>query len=960
MNRRKSNITTPLRIALSVLLAGTATAALAGSYEEIDHGVIVSPDTGSAKRVRVMAYGDSSFRVTATQDGSFDAIQQSLMVLARPDGDLTVSADGGSVELKLPAATARVDLASGQVSFFDAEGKPVLNESPRAAFTPQEIEGTSWYTVSQQFNRGTDEGFYGLGQHQNRQMNYNGEDVELAQHNMDIAVPFVVSTRGYGLLWDNNGISRFGNPRPYHFAGEDLEVTSGGKPGWTAEYFVGGKKTFTRHEATINYEFIREQKNWPEAGKVSTKPSGESGQNTAGVNTQEQQVVWSGDVTTKTSGRHKFRLYGSSYVKVYANGKLVLDRWRQNWNPWNHAFELDMKAGKPVSIRVEWEPNAGYIALRHNDPLPEPDRHSLWMTSDTAKGIDYYFVGGGSVDEAIAGYRKLTGKAALLPKWAYGFWQSRQRYETQDQLLNVVREYRKLGIPLDNIVLDWRYWTDDQWGSHEFDASRFPDPEGMVDDVHAMNARIMISLWAKFYPWTDNAKELDAKGYLYRRPLEAGQKDWVGPGYANTFYDPYTQGARDMFFRQAKEQLLSKGFDAWWLDSVEPDWHSNLSLEERAYQMGPTTKGPGAAVFNTFPLIHADGFAENLRNTQPDRRPFILTRSAFGGTQRASAAVWSGDVAARWSDLRDQISAGINFSMSGIPNWSHDIGGFALEDRYTQERPEAQTEWRELQLRWFQFGAFSPLFRSHGEYPYREIYEIAAKDPAMQASMIWYDKLRYRLMPYIYTTAADTWFRDGTIMRGLVMDFGQNRKVWDIDDEYMFGSAFLVAPVTEFKARSRKVYLPAGAGWYDFNSGAFYAGDKEIDAAAPYERMPLFVKAGSIVPTGPEIEHTGQKPDGPLVLHVFTGADGEFSIYEDDGTSEGYKASQYARIPVRWDDAKGELTIGQRQGSYPGMAERRAISVRFYDKSAAHAPDVSENAANRIDYDGTAAVIRRR
>ena len=446
------------RIALFALLATASTSAIAGSYQPIDNGVVVTPDAGAAKRVRVIAYGDDSFRVTAVPTGDFNEVPESLMVNAKPAGKPVVTQSKGSVTLKLPGASAVINLASGQVSFLDRAGKAVLTESGRSAFRPRDVEGKRWFTVSQQFNPGTDEGFYGLGQHQNGQMNYNGEDVELAQHNMAIAVPYVVSTRGYGLLWDNDGITRFGNPRPYEFVGKDLKVTSDGKPGWKAEYFLGKSRAALRQEDVIDYQYIEDQAKWPAAAKATTKASADSGQNTAGVVTQEQQVVWTGDVTADSTGEHRFQIYGSSYFKVYADGKLIMDHWRQNWNPWYHNFKLPMTAGKPVKIRIEWTPNAGYMAFLHNNPLPRKDRHSLWMTSDTGKAVDYYFVGGGTIDKSIAGYRKLTGKATLLPQWAYGFWQSRQRYETQDELLGVLREYRKREIPIDNIVQDWFYW----------------------------------------------------------------------------------------------------------------------------------------------------------------------------------------------------------------------------------------------------------------------------------------------------------------------------------------------------------------------------------------------------------------------------------------------------------------------------------------------------------------------
>lgn len=942
-----------IAVLAAMLMSGTA---LASEVERVPHGVVVTPDQGTAKRVRVLAYGDAAFRVTAVPTSDLN-LPRSLMVTADAAGDPVITEAKGLVTLKLPRATAEIRLADGRVQFRDAAGKLVLDEA-RRRFTATAADGKPFLATEQQFNRGTDEGFYGLGQHQNRQMNYNGEDVELAQHNMDIAIPFVVSTRNYGLLWDNNSITRFGNPVLYAHVGQGLKVTSGGKPGWKADYFLGDKLAVSRQEPFIDYQFIKDQANWPAAAKAQTVASPQSGQNTAGVVVGKQTVVWSGSVTPDKTGTHKFRLYSSSYVKVFADGKEVLSRWRQNWNPWFHNFELPMTAGRQVELRIEWEPNAGYLALYHSDPLAKPDRNSLWLSSDVGRSIDYYYVGGRSMDEVIAGYRGLTGKAEMMPNWAYGFWQSRQRYETQEQLLSVVREYRKRQIPIDNIVQDWFYWPEDQWGCHCFDAKRFPDPVGMVNEAHALNTRVMISVWPKFYPNTKNAQELMAKGHLYLGNLKAKEKDWVGKGYENTDYDPYAPEAQAIYFRQMKEALVDKGFDAWWMDATEPDIHSNLSIEQRIDRMGPTAQGPAASFFNSFPLVHAEGVADGLREALPDKRPFILTRSGFGGIQRTSSALWSGDITARWDDLRDQISAGVNLSMSGVPNWTHDIGGFALEDRYTNQEAAHVAEWRELNLRWFQFGAFSPLFRSHGETPKREIFEIAADDKAMYESMIWYDKLRYRLMPYIYTIAADTWHKDGTMMRGLVMDFPGDRKTWNLDDEYMFGPAFLVAPVTGFNAREREVYLPAGAGWYDFATGAFVKGGQTVKAAAPRERMPLFVRAGSIVPTGAAIQHVAEQPDGPIVLHVFTGADGSFSLYEDDGVSPGYKQGKFARIPVRWDEGTGTLSIGAREGGYDGMPGKRAISVRFYAPGRAVAPDFAESAQSLV-YDGTAITVRR-
>ena len=739
-----------------------------------------------------------------------------------------------------------------------------------------------------------------------------------------------------------------------------MKVTSNGQPGFTAQYFLDGKPVVTRQEATIDYQYLKDQANWPEAAKAKTVAA-TGGQNTAGNAVQKQTVVWTGDVTPDVTGVHKFQLYGSSYYKVFVDGREVLNRWRQNWNPWYADFEVPMTAGKPAAIRVEWEPNAGYIALLHNDPLPAADRHSIWFTSDVGQAKSYWFVPGGSIDGAIAGYRRLTGRAEMMPKWAYGFWQSRQRYDTATELTGVVAKYRALDMPLDNIVLDWRYWRDDDWGSHRFDPTRFPDPKAMIDTVHGDHARFMISVWPKFYPTTDTYKQLEAAGAVYQGNLRMGNRDWVGPGYANTFYDPYSAKGRGIFWSQVEDRLGKLGVDAWWADASEPDIHSNLSIPERIAAMGPTAIGPAAQYFNSYPLMNARAFYDGWTAFKPDVRPFLLTRSGFGGLQRYSAAVWSGDVASRWYDLKAQISAGVNASMSGLPNWTHDIGGFALEDRYATKtpKPEDLDEWRELNLRWFQFGAFSPLFRSHGEYPYREIYEISPEGSPMRASMVWYDRLRYRLMPYIYTLGADTWAKDGSIIRTLAADFPNDRAARGLNDQYLFGDAFMVAPVTTYRARSRQVYFPGQGTWYDFARGTAYRGGSSASVPAPFERMPLFVRAGAIVPMGPVTQYTDQKPDAPLTLAIYTGADGRFSLYEDDGTSTAYKKGAFARLPIAYDDRTGTVTLGAREGAgWQGMPAHRTVRIKWVKPGQAIADDGGFD--TEVDYTGTELVVRRK
>ncbi len=940
---------------LACLLGVVLQACSSGDMQQTADGVIVTPGEGPAKKVRLQVINDKVVRVTAIPHENLESLPASLMVTAQPAGGaFSVEKKDGKALLQTAAVTAQVALDTGVVSFFNKNGEVLLAEHDRGSFGPVTADpagaDTDSYAVHQQFNRGTDEGFYGLGQHQNGQFNYNGEDVELAQHNMDIAVPFVVSTRNYGLLWDNNSITRFGDAREYQPLNASLKLydAEGKEGGLTASYYNGkGELKVARVEADPNYQYLKDKDNWPVEVKDDVK------------NDPDLRVVFEGSFESPADGLHKFRMYSSGYAKLYVDGTLVHDRWRQNWNPWYHNFDVTMKAGERNKIRVEWTGQDGYFRLLHLDPLPQDERHQLSLFSETGKAIDYYFVAGANTDDVIAGYRAITGKAVMLPRWAYGFWQSRQRYKTQDELLGVLQEYRKRQIPIDNIVLDWFYWNEDSWGSHEFDKARFPDAKGMVQKVHDLNAQIMISVWAKFYPTTDNYKELDSKGHIYHRNIEQGAKDWVGPGYLSSFYDPYSEEARNIYWRQINERLNVLGFDAWWLDSPEPDIHSNLDIAERKLRMGPTALGTGAEYFNSFPLPHAEGVYRNDRATDPDRRVFILTRSAFGGLQRTASAIWSGDVASRWDDLKEQISAGLNAGLSGLPNWTFDIGGFALEKRYEKEEPAHQDEWQELNLRWFQFGAFAPLFRSHGEYPYREIFNLAREGTQIYDSFVWYTKLRYRLMPYIYSQAGDMYHKDGTLMRALVMDFPQDPAVRNMGREYMFGPAFLVAPVTQYKPHLWDVYLPAGAKWYDFYTGRTYDGGQKITAAAPIDRMPLFVKAGSIVPTGPDIQYTGQVLNAPLTLFVYTGANGAFELYEDDGKSYAYENGGWSRIPMSYDEATGTLTIDKRIGEFEGMAKNRTVHIRWISGETPDAANFTAAPAQTVEYSGDAVTVKR-
>jgi len=945
---------------LAVIAAGQA---MAGTFEKTATGVVIKPDSGAAKEVRLEVMADNIVHVVKL-DQSGKSLNPSLMTVAAPvSGNFSVVASGkDKVTLKARKISVAVSLATGQVQFFNAAGKAFLTQQAES-MAPVDVDGKPFLAVKQGFNYGTRDAFYGLGQHQNHQMNLNGEDVLLMQHNMAIAVPFVVSDKNYGVLWDNNAISRFGDSKPYAWLSRDLKLTDadGKAGGLTARYYVGDKLVFTRQEKDIAYQYLKDvAENWPkEAGDPKAA---------------NLKVVWEGTMASAKPGVHKMQLYSSDYAKLTVDGKEIMDVWRQGWNPWYHNFEVKFEANKPVKLQLEWKPSGGMVAITHNDPLPQDERHSLTFSSEVAQSINYYVVSGENIDNVIAGYRHLTGQAPMMPKWAYGFWQSRQRYETQEQLLGVLREYRKQGWPVDNMVQDWFYWPENGWGSHDFDKARFPNAKAMVDEVHKANARIMISIWGKFYANTDNYKELASKGYMWTKNVEDGALDWVGPGYKNSHYDPYTKEARDIYYRQMKPKLVDLGFDAWWMDNTEPDVLSNTRPEDFKKLIGSTVYGGGEITFNPYSLVHTEGFYNHLKNDQPQKRQFILSRSGFAGIQRNGTALWSGDTASRWNNLFDQISAGVSMSMSGIPNWTHDIGGYAQETRFQvgevgsaqenrstgiqQGNPEDLKEWRELNLRWFQFGAFSPLFRSHGEVVKREIHEISPAGSPMRESMVWYDQLRYRLMPYIYSAAAETHYDSGSIMRGMVMDFPNDDAVKNINDQYLFGHDMLVAPVYVYGARERSVYMPKGANWYDFYTGELHKGGATATIKAPETRMPVLVKAGAILPVGPVTQYVDEKPDAPITLYVYTGADGKFSLYEDDGVSNAYLNGDASRIPLSYNDKTGVVTIGDRAGQFKGMVAKRQFKVRFI-KPGVSSTDNFDVADKTVSYEGKAVTVKR-
>jgi alpha-D-xyloside xylohydrolase len=887
--------------------------------------VVVPFDKGA---VRLQVLSPEIVRVSVSPDGKFHD-RKSLVVLPQQGcKDFQVSEETGKVVLSTAALTVEVAKADGTVQFFKADGTPLALDG-RSSFEPLEVEGKKAWSTTISYASTDDEAFYGLGQQQAGEFNHKGLREELYQYNTKISVPVVVSNKGYGLLFDAYSLSRWGSAQPYKQLGEvfDLDLTGTYRP---AE-----GEPLVQKEDSLFYENEWVIKNLPKMPLMGAK------------------VTYEGTLTAHETGDYHFIQYYAGFQSTTVDGVEVMSRrWRPAWNPNSYKFTVHLEAGKPTPVKIDWEPDGdvSYIGLRVA-PLESPEQESrLTFWSEFEPQADYYFIAGGNYDGVIKGYRQLTGKAQVMPKWALGFWQSRERYSTQEDLVSTLAEFRARHIPVDNIVQDWQYWPDDQWGSHEFEASRYPDPEKMLDDVHAMHARFMISVWPKFYTNTEHYKELKDAGYAYTHAEEDSLVDWLG--HKQSFYDAYAAGGRKMFWRQMDESLYSKygkKIDAWWMDASEPNLRDCLPMDYLKWLLTPNALGSSTEYLNAYALVNAQAIYEGQRSVDPNKRVFLLTRNGFSGLQRYSTASWSGDIGTSWTDMRMQMAAGLNYSMSGIPFWGMDIGGFSVMSKFYD--PANADEWQELQTRWHQFGTFVPLFRTHGQWPRRELWNIAPEGSPAYESILWYMQLRYRLMPYLYSLAGAVHFDDATLMRGLPMDYPNDPEVRDLSDQWMLGPSLMACPVYEYGARERSVYFPEG-GWYDFYTGKYIEGGQRLTVEAPYERMPLYVRAGSIIPIGPALEWTDEDLPDHVTFLVYAGKNAEFTFYEDDGTSYGYEKGEYSAIRARWDDGARIFTLDNREGSFPGMLKSRTFSVGVIDPENPMPFDPDNMNSLCISYDG--------
>jgi alpha-D-xyloside xylohydrolase len=928
------------------LIFSTTIFAQQSSYKKIDDGVIVTFKNKnlSTRLLRLQVVTPGIIHVLASPADSF-VLEPNLMITRKQTQQTgwTIHQQGDDLMLSTTQLTAKVNMNNGAICFIKNDGSILLGEKPTdgRCFIPETIDGTKGYKIRQVFIDSSDDALYGLGENQLGLTNIKDQDIVLAQHNTEAFVPFFLSTKNYGVLWDNYSIIRFGNPQLYQpISGLYLYNQNGQPVGLTATYISseGGKEdSITRPENTINYGDLDALDNLPEGFLMADHSS----------------VEWKGFIASPYEGLHHFLIHSGGYIKIWIGGKLLVNKWRQCWNPSSTLLEFPMAKNKKYAIKIKWIPDGeqSFLDMKWRKPLSEDEKNEISLASEMGKNINYYFIAGNDPDQVIGGYRQLTGKAPVMPIWAYGFWQSREHYDSQKQILDIVREFRERKIPLDNIVQDWFYWKKDQWGTQEFDSSRYPDPSGMIDTLHdEYHAHFMISVWPKFYTGTKIFKTFWDKGWLYKKNVEDHQKDWVG--YVSTFYDAFNPVARKAFWNLVNKKLFNLGVDAWWLDASEPDIYSNTSITERKQLMNPTALGPSTEYFNAYPLVNEEGFYNGQRSVKPNQRVFILTRSAYAGSQRYAAATWSGDIGATWQDMKNQIATGISFSMSGIPYWTMDIGGFAAETRYQHLDSADLAEWREQLTRWYQFGAFCPIFRVHGQAPYRELFNVAPENSEAYQTMLYYDQLHYRLLPYIYSLGGAVYLNNYTIMRGLVMDFENDTIARNITDEYMFGPDLLISPVYAFKARSRKVYLPAGAGWYNLYDGKYLTGGQFIEAAAPYTRMPVFVKAGAIIPFGPSLQYTEQKPADTITLYVFSGTNGSFNLYEDDGVDYNYEKGAFSIIPLSFNEQTKTLTIGKRKGLFEGMLQQRFFNIVWISPDHAATLNFNNKPGAVIHYDG--------
>ena len=755
-----------------------------------------------------------------------------------------------TLQISTGVITVQFDKATGALTYRNHKGEVFLSEAQQSRkLTSSTTMGAPSYIAEQSFISPSNEHLFGLGQFQDGEFDLRNVYRKLIQVNTQIALPFLFSSKGYGILWHQYGLTYF-NP---------------------ADNIIPLAKKDT------NAVQLRD-------AEVTT---------TAGTQrVSQQQALYAGKFKAEVAGNYTFAL---DLGNMDSRHLLLIDgiaRIDQS-NLW-----LPPAVGKIVYLTAG-EHTVQVLCKKSNQPHLswKLDNDLTTFRSPDAKSLDYTVFYGKNADDVIAAYRQLSGSVPMLPQWAYGFWQCRERYASGDELVAAVKGFRDRKLPLDVIVQDWQYWGKYGWGMPKFDEAHYPNPEGFIKDLHDLHARFSLSVWEN----PDKKSEV-ARPYVNKN-LYLPNSPWL---------DMYNPEAQKTHWGVLNANLFSKGVDSWWMDATEPE---NDALAGKL-----TYFGPGDFYRLTYPLFVSKAIYDGQRATNPQKRVAILTRSAFLGQQRYGTINWSGDIGGTWDSFKRQIVAGLNYSLTGMPYWTTDIGGFFRPGRsqYTDEK------YHDLLTRWFQWGAFNTIFRVHGYQSETEPWKYGEK---VESDMRDIMNMRYRLLPYIYSEAWQVHHTGSTIMRPLVMDFASDSNAVRQPYEYMFGKSILVAPVTAPSIEKWDVYLPERSKWYDYWNGKCLEGGQTVQADAPHNKIPLFVKAGAILPIAKPMQYTGQEPLDTLDVRVYPGANGKFVLYEDEGDGYNYEKGKYTAIPFIWNNQLRALSVGARQGSFHNSIKKRLFRI---------------------------------
>ena len=765
--------------------------------------------------------------------------------------EFKVSDSPFKLKIKTSKIIVLLDKQTGKLSYADNTGKVFLNEKAGARkLTPDSIQGEPCFVVKQSFESSGDEYIFGLGQFQDGQYNLKNVARRLTQVNTQISIPFIYSSKGYGLLWHQYGFTDF-NP---------------------ADNFITLEK---QQQSTSGNNQLAEVTTTSGTQKVS-----------------QNQSLYQGKFNVVKDGEYSIFLdLGDMGNRQYVviDGKPCIDQSNM-WLPPTAGALVILKAGEHKVQLLCKSNNTPKLSWRLSD-------NSTTFCSPVAKALDYVVFYGPSADSVIASYRNLSGNVPMFPQWAYGFWQCRERYTSGTHLVETIKEFRKRNLPVDVIVQDWQYWGKYGWGVPKFDETHYPNPAGFIKELHDLNAHFNISVWENLDKKSEVAKDYtDHNLFIPNSP-------WV---------DVFNPLGRETHWNALNQNLFSLGVDSWWMDATEPE---NDALKDKK-----TFIGLGDFYRLTYPLFVSQAVYEGQRKTTSDKRVCILTRSAFLGQQKYGIINWSGDIGGTWDTYKRQIVAGLNYTITGLPYWTTDIGGFFRPGRsqYTDEK------YQELLTRWYQWGTMSPIFRIHGYQTETEPWKYGQKVEDNMRKML---NLRYRLMPYIYSEAWQVTKNASTMMRPMVMDFNGDTAAVKSQYQYMFGKSLLTAPITEPNVTQWDVYLPKSAGWYDFWTGKRFNGGQTVKTDAPLDKIPLFVKAGSIIPMGKIIQYAGEKSADTLEIRVYKGADAKFDLYEDEGDNYNYEKGKYSIISFKWHEKRQTLTIGDKQGNYPGDLKKRIFNI---------------------------------